>query len=35
MLSIKYPKLKVLGPNFVETGDEMRYQDENKYMHGK
>jgi hypothetical protein len=29
MLSEKHPKLKVLGPSFVETGDEMRYQDEN------
>jgi hypothetical protein len=28
-LSVKYPKLKVLGPSFVETGDEMRYQEEN------
>jgi hypothetical protein len=29
MLSEKHPKLNVLGPSFVETGDEMRYQDEN------
>jgi len=34
-LSIKYPKLKVLGPSFVETGDEMRYQDENSICTGK
>jgi hypothetical protein len=34
-LSVKYPKLKVLGPSFFETGDEMRYQDENSICTGK
>jgi len=35
MLSEKHPKLKVLGPSFVETGDEMRYQDENSIRKAK
>jgi hypothetical protein len=35
MLSEKHPKLKVLGPSFVETGDEMRYQDENSICKAK
>jgi len=26
---IKYPKLGLLGPNFVKTGDELKNQDEN------
>ncbi len=33
---IKYPKLQVLGPSFVKTGDKMRSRNENsKYTRGK
>lgn len=33
---IEYAKLRLLGPSFDETGDEMRSQDKgNKYMVGK
>lgn len=28
-ICIKHPKLGLLGPNFVKTGDELKNQDEN------